>query len=126
LRHPLSNESMDVPVTEPWAVAFLPTATMDSSGRLHIVWYDSTSSGTLQYARSCSSRLGEGFTQPVTIEDNAVMGGGWYPAYDAAGRRLREYIGIAVDGGRVHLAWTHVPQPLVQPSKVYVSYIDAP
>lgn len=71
----------------------------------------------LRYARSASSDLSQGFGASTVLDRNAAPGGGWYPFLDSAtgGRRLREYIDVAVDGDRLHVAWTHAP---AAPSRV--------
>jgi hypothetical protein len=108
------------------AVAFLPAATLDEEGRLHVIWYDSSGEqGVLYYTHSTSPSLAEGFLAPIVVDDDACPGQGWYP-YSASdpppgGRRLREYIDIAVDGARAHIAWTHAPDA---PSRVYATYVE--
>jgi len=110
-------------LTPPGANAFLPAATLDSEGRLHVIWYDSAGpTGVLRYARSNSAApFADGFGDAIDVDPNATPGG-FYPSYDSAsgGRRLREYVGIAVDGELVHIAWTHAP---AAPSRVYTATI---
>lgn len=107
-------------------VTFLPAADLDEQGRLHVVWYDSTGEqGVLRYTHSISADLTGGFLPALVVDSDACPGQGWYP-YSASdpppgGRRLREYIGIAVDGSRAHITWTHAPEP---PSRVFATYVD--
>src|SRR5262249_46994735 len=70
-----------------------------------------------------SSDLTQGLLPPIVIDPAALPGSGWYPSFDSAagGRRVREYIEIAVDGNRAHLAWTHAP---TAPSRVYAAYVE--
>lgn len=113
-------------LSAPGAKAFLPTAVLDDSGRLHVAWYDSSGpSGELLYTHSRDAApFAGGFIEPIVIDPEATPGDGWYPGYDqdSGDRRLREYIGIASDGDRVHVAWTHSPAP---PSRVYTTTIWA-
>jgi hypothetical protein len=105
------------------AATFLPAGELDGEGRLHAIWYDSSGpSGQLLYARSNSSDLSAGFGSPMVVDPNACPGNGWKPGSGPGERRrLREYIGLAVDGNRVHMAWTHAPSP---PARVYTVYTD--
>jgi hypothetical protein len=118
------DEGADVQVSSPGAVAFVPAATIDDSGRLHIIWYEIDGPmGKLMYTRTLSDDLEGGFEDPIVIDPDACPGGDWYPylVSSEGGRRLREYIDIAVDGNRAHLAWTHAPGP---PSRVYATYVS--
>jgi hypothetical protein len=127
----LVRRSLDEPGTEttlsaPRAIAFHPAAAVDASGRLHAVWYQSESPmGALVYVRSRTARFEEGFSSPLVVDPRACPGGGFYPGEadtePVGGRRLREYIDVAIDGSRVHLAWTHAP---TAPSRVTTSYLD--
>lgn len=108
------------PLTGPEANAFFPAAALDYRGRLHVVWYDTAGdSGVLRYAHSRGAApFADGFIDPIEIDPDATPGNGWYPGpqTDNGERRLREYIGLAVDEDLVHIAWTHSPHP---PSRVY-------
>jgi hypothetical protein len=77
------------------------------------------------YAHSVTTDLLGSYTTPVVVDTNACPGGGWYP-YSASddppgGRRLREYVGIAITGSRAVISWTHAPDP---PSRLRVAHID--
>jgi len=115
-----ATEITEMSLTGADANAFFPTAALDSNGRLHAAWYDSAgTSGVLRYAHSHGpAPFTDGFTDPIEIDSDATPGGGWYPAIDfsSGARRLREYIGLAIDGDVVHIAWTHAP---TAPSRVY-------
>jgi hypothetical protein len=102
---------------------FHPAAAIDGEGRLHVVWYDTSGAqGVLKYARSRSSDLSLGLLPPLIVDDDACPGSGWHPTIgDGEGRRLREYIDLAVDGTRAHVGWTHAPSP---PSRVHTAYVD--
>jgi hypothetical protein len=107
-------------------VTFLPAADLDEQGRLHVAWYDSTGEqGVLRYTHSISADLDGGFLPTIVVDDDACPGQGWYPYSSGepppGGRRLREYIDIAVDGSRAHITWTHAPEP---PSRVFAAYVD--
>lgn len=108
-------------------VSFLPAAAIDEEGILHVVWYDTNGpAGRLVYSRSAGSNLLGDYTDPVVVDGDACPGERWHPYPTSplsapGGRRLREYIDIAVDGGRVFVAWTHAP---TAPSTVYVATID--
>jgi hypothetical protein len=118
--------SSDVAISPPGTIGFLPAATLDDQGRLHAVWYDSSGpTGRLMYARSTTTDLLGSYTTPVIVDGNACPGDGWYP-YEAqkdppGGRRLREYIGIAITGNRAVISWTHAPDA---PSRVRVAHLD--
>jgi hypothetical protein len=103
--------------------AFLPVGALDDDGRLHAAWYQSVGAqGELRYARTATSDLDKGFGSPTVLDDNACPGGSWLPAAEPGDRRrLREYIGLAVDRRRVHVAWTHAPGP---PSRVRATHVD--
>mgnify|MGYP001369103337 CR=1 FL=1 len=112
-------------VSAPGATAFLPAGALDAQGRLHVVWYDTSGAqGKLVYRRSVTNNLLGLYTPPVVLDDNATPGDRWYPFFDSAmgGRRLREYIDIAADGDRVHVAWAHAP---TAPSRVHTRWIAA-
>jgi len=119
------SDSGDIALSHPNTVAFMPAGTLDNQGRLHAIWYESSGpTGVLVYTRSVTSNFSEGFTKTLVVDPHACPGDGWYPGPamdDANDRRLREYIDIAVDGNRAHLAWTHSPE---LPSRVYTTYID--
>lgn len=124
----LPGEAGDVPLTAEDGVAFLPAAAADELGRVHVVWYDTGDErGVLRYTHSVSADLSEGFLPSLVVDDDACPGSRWYPYSSSdpvrppGGRRLREYIGIAIDGSRAHIAWTHAPGP---PSRVRVTYVD--
>ena len=126
----MGNDGADEPITATDGVAFLPAAAIDDTGRLHVVWYDTTgTTGVLRYTRSISADLSDGFLPTLVVDDNACPGDRWYPYSNGpinplappGGRRLREYIGIAVEGRRAYVTWTHAP---VAPSRVNITYID--
>lgn len=126
VRHLPADEGLDLRISDPAALAFFPAAVTDGDGRLHVIWYESGPGiGELRYTRSLSDDLIQGFEPPIVIDDAAVPTGGWYPYFSSAegGRRLREYVDIAVDGNRAHLAWTHAP---VAPSRVWATYVEFP
>jgi hypothetical protein len=111
-------------LSEPGVPAFLPAAALDGEGRLHVLWYESGGErGVLKYARSLGRDLHAGFSPALVIDGDACPGNGWIPQYGEASpdRRLREYIDIAIDGQRVHAAWTHAPK---LPSRVMTSHWD--
>jgi hypothetical protein len=118
LRVEQGNSLNEARLSRPGANAFLPTATTDAEGRLHVAYYDSSGgAGRLLYIHSLGGPpYDTGFTEPKVIDPNAVPAG-FYPFFSTpdGGRRLREYIGIAVDGDVVYIAWTHSPAP---PSRV--------
>jgi hypothetical protein len=121
---PQDTVGQEVLVSASGSTAFMPAAAPDAEGRVHLVWYDSTGpAGVLHYARSVSADLHEGFSAPRVVDDNACPGNGWLPSFgeDAPDRRLREYIDLAVDRRRVHIAWTHAP---MLPSRVFTSHLD--
>lgn len=113
-------------INAPGEVAFLPTAELDETGRLHVAWYDSSGErGVLRYTVSTDDTLAA-FEPSQVIDEDACPGGGWYPERtdgSFSGRRLREYIGLTVHEGNVHIAWTHAPQA---PSRVRVATFPAP
>ena len=116
----------DIRISTPGAVAFFPAADLDDSGRLHVIWYENTpADGVLMYTRSHSADFEDGFAPPIVVDDEACPVQDWYPYVDSAsgGRRLREYIDLAVDGNRAHLAWVHAP---TAPSRVYTTYVEFP
>jgi hypothetical protein len=116
------DQGMDLSLTPPGATVFFPVAVMDGKGRLHVVWYDSSEQqGVLRYARSRSSDLFAGFTDPTVLDPDACPGSGWHPEVSETERRLREYIDIAASGDRLHVAWTHSPSP---PSRISVMSLD--
>lgn len=120
------DEGSDTIVSAPNGVGFLPTAALDDEGHLHVVWYDSSATtGRLLYTRSVTADVLGAYTSPVVIDDDACPGGGWYPYSSTGsppgGRRLREYIGLALMPHRAIVTWTHAPAP---PSRVWVSHID--
>jgi hypothetical protein len=126
LRAALDQPGTELTLSRAGAVAFHPAGAVDARGRLHGVWYESQgATGALVYVRSRTARFEEGFSDPRVIDPNACPGSGFYPGQDdtepVGGRRLREYIDVAVDGARVHFAWTHAP---VAPSRVYTSHLD--
>jgi hypothetical protein len=126
LRPTLDQPGTELTLSRSDAIAFHPAGAVDAAGRLHAVWYESDGpTGALVYVRSHSARLDEGFSTPRVIDPNACPGSGFYPGEPgtepAGGRRLREYIDVAVDGSRVHFAWTHAPSA---PSRVYTSHLD--
>lgn len=120
------DDGTDAIVSPPDAVGFLPAATLDDEGRLHAVWYDSSGqTGQLLYSHSVTADILSAYTSPVVVDNDACPGGGWYPYSSTdsppGGRRLREYIGIALMPHRAIITWTHAPNP---PSRVWVSHID--
>jgi hypothetical protein len=124
VRHLPGDEGTDIPIGTAGEVAILPSAALDATGKLHVVWYDSAcANGVLKYAHSLTSALVDGFTPAQIIDPNATPGMGWYPYYVGANadRRLREYIGIAVDGNRAFIAWTHAPSCT---SRIWTTYVD--
>ena len=122
----LPDEGHDVPISPAGTVGFLPAAALDADGRLHVAWYDSSGPfGELVYAHSETSDLAGAYTQPIVVDGDACPGNGWYP-YSSdvepfGGRRLREYIGIAVTGRRAIISWTHAPDP---PSRIRIAHLD--
>jgi hypothetical protein len=124
VRH-LPDEGHDLTITPPGALGFLPTAALDTSGRLHVAWYDSSGAlGKVFYSHSMTSDLQGEWSEPIVVDGDACPGDGWYPSdkFEPEGaRRLREYIGIATTGSRSILAWTHAPEA---PSRVRVAYVD--
>jgi hypothetical protein len=107
---------------------FLPAAALDAENRLHLVYYDTTGEqGVLRYMRSRSSDLEGPFGPSIVLDPDACPGNGWYPypsndpLRNPGGRRLREYIGIAIEGNRVHVSWAHAPDA---PARVYTTYLD--
>jgi hypothetical protein len=126
VRASLEDSGRELTLSRPNAIAFHPAGAVDGAGRLHAVWYQSEGPmGALVYVRSRTARFEEGFSEPRVIDPNACPGHGFYPGEAATepvgGRRLREYIDVAVDGSRVHVAWTHAP---TAPSRVYTSHLD--
>jgi hypothetical protein len=120
----LPDEGIDQSISEPGQSAFLPSAIVDEDGRMHVVYYDSGGAvGVLRYTRSVSADWSEGFEPSTVIDTDACPGNDWFPFFDTAagGRRLREYIDVAISGRRLHVAWTHSPTP---PSRVWVTYVD--
>jgi hypothetical protein len=124
VRH-LPDEGTDLTISPPGTIGFLPTGALDASGRLHVIWYDSSGpTGQVFYAHSVTSDLLGAWSERVLVDGNACPGNGWYPSilFTPEGkRRLREYIGIATTGSRSIIAWTHAPEA---PSRVRVAYID--
>jgi hypothetical protein len=126
IRH-LPDEGEDLFISEPGAHAFLPAAIVDEDGRLWVVYYDSSGEhGVLRRTRSVSTEWLEGFEASSVIDPDATPGDRWFPSHEAgtsdpAGRRLREYIDVALTSRRVHVAWTHSPQ---SPSRVRTTYFD--
>lgn len=115
---------IDLPLSAPGAKAFMPAGATDRSGRLHAIWYESDGAkGQLVYTRSNSSDFTARFSPPLVIDPDACPGEGWYPHFNSAtgGRRLREYVDVAIDGNRAHLAWTHAP---TAPSRVMTTYVE--
>lgn len=114
-------------LSPPGVTAFFPAATMDAQGRLHAVWYEtSRATGVLRYTRSATSDLAGEFLAPYTIDPDACPGDDWYPYSDGeeppGGRRLREYIDIAISGERAHIVWAHAPAP---PARIHATYVDS-
>ncbi len=95
------------------------------SSEVTVAWYESTGPrGTLLYAHAVTDDPGGAWSDVVLVDPDACPGERWYPDGVEAGegaRRLREYIGLAVANGRVHVAWTHAPDP---PSRVRVASFD--
>ena len=113
-----------IPISAPGVPAFMPAAAADSEGRVHVVWYESAGPrGVLMSARSVDRDLRMGFGAARVVDPNACPGQGWIaePTQAAPDRRLREYIDLAVDGRRVHAAWTHAP---TLPARIYTSHWD--
>jgi hypothetical protein len=126
VRHLPGDEGTDLVISDPAVLAFYPAAATDATGRLHVIWYESgPTAGVLNYARSLSDDLTQGFGAALVIDPDAVPAGGWYPFLSSTegGRRLREYIDLTVDGNRAHLVWTHAP---TAPSRVYATYVEFP
>ena len=126
LRIQIADVVTEKVLTSADAKPFMPAATMDEFGRLHVVWYDSSEArGRLLYAHSIGAApFADGFSDAVVVDDNATPGDGWWPVAGALDeRRLREYIGIAIDDGVVYAAWTHAPQA---PSRIWVTRISPP
>ncbi|MCI0634551.1 MAG: hypothetical protein L0206_11645, partial [Actinobacteria bacterium] len=122
----LGSEVTQRQLSPPGVTAFFPAATMDDQGRLHVIWYETSgASGVLRYTRSATSDLAGEFLPPFTIDAAACPGDDWYPYSSAdeppGGRRLREYIDIAVEGDRAHIVWTHAPSP---PSRIHAIFVD--
>lgn len=119
----LGHDGSDRPVSAPGEVALLPAAALDGAGRLHVVYYDTSGPrGVLRYTRSLTADVSRGYAPSIVLDDDACPGDGFYP-YEASedppgGQRLREYIGIAVDGDTVHIAWTHAPEA---PARVWTT-----
>jgi hypothetical protein len=115
----VNGEGDDVPVSAPGAAAFLPAGAVDGDGRLHAAFYQD---GALVWTRSRTANLGDGFVPVTVVDPDACPAGGWTPNLDDpdGGRRLREYIDVALDGPRLHLTWTHAPSA---PSRVYTTTI---
>jgi hypothetical protein len=121
---PGDTDGQTIPISAPGATAFLPAAALDGDGRLHVVWYESDGAqGVLKYARSVDRDLRMGFGPARVVDSDACPGQRWVVDYgeDGPDRRLREYIDLAVDGRRVHAAWTHAP---TLPSRIYTSHWD--
>jgi len=113
-----------IPISAPGVPAFMPAAAADSEGRVHVVWYESAGPrGVLMSARSVDRDLRMGFGAARVVDPDACPGQGWIaePTQAAPDRRLREYIDLAVDGRRVHAAWTHAP---TLPARIYTSHWD--
>jgi hypothetical protein len=109
-----------VPLSAPGGTAFHPAGALDGEGRLHTIWYETSGpAGVLMYTRSRSADLTQGFENPIVIDDDATPGAGWTPVGETF--RLREYIDLAVDGARIHMAWTHAPAP---PSRVVTRWLE--
>jgi hypothetical protein len=126
VRHLPDDEGTDLPISEPGAHAFLPTAIVDEDGRMRVIYYDSSGRrGVLRTTRSLSTDWSQGFERSTIIDPNACPGDRWVPALGGnpadGGRRLREYIDVALTSRRVHVAWTSSPQ---SPSRVHTAYFD--
>ena len=108
----------DVLLSPVGSYAFMPAAALDGSGRVQAAWYQD---GALVWTHSLTSNLADGFA-PVTVVDASACPATFIPGLDisSGARRLREYIDVATDGPRVHIAWTHAP---VAPSRVYTATI---
>lgn len=120
---PAAGPATDIEVSGPGAVSFLPAAALDASGRIHIVYYDSSGeAGRLLYLHSTSSDFTEGFTEPLVVDADAVPPR-FFPDLDTPSgeRRVREYIDIQVAGSRAWIAWTHAP---TAPSRVHLTYVQ--
>ncbi len=122
----LPDEGTDVALTAAGAFAFMPTAALDTDGRLHVVWYDTHGPfGQLLYAHSETAELLGAYTPPIVVDGNACPGNYFYPSVSfittPGGRRLREYIGIATSGHRAFITWTHAPEA---PSRVRIAHVD--
>jgi hypothetical protein len=124
VRSPGDAEGTDVAVSSPEQSAFFPAGALDADGFLHVAWYDSAgATGVLRYARSLTAQLTDGFTPSIVVDDDACPGEGWRPSSDVGNdlRRLRDYIDVATDGRRAHLAWTHAPRP---PARAYATWVE--
>jgi len=112
----------EVPISAPGAAAFHTAGALDDQGRLHVMWYETSgTTGVLKYARSTSATL-DGFEPPIIVDANVVPGDGWFPMLrDDSNERLREYVDLTVDGGRVYLAWTRAVEP---PSRVFTTWLE--
>jgi hypothetical protein len=113
-------------LTEGGAIAFLPAATLDSDGLLHVVWYESNGAhGIVRYTHSKTKDLTGEYLPPVTLDADACPGDRWYPYSSGddppGGRRLREYIDIATANGHTYVTWTRADAP---PSRVVVARVD--
>ena len=116
----------DVRVSAASKLAYHPAAATDAQGRLHVLWYESdASSCALKYTRSLGTDYEKGFITALTIDDQACPVAPWYPTADTAsgGRRLREYVDMAVSGNRAHLTWTRAK---VAPSRGMYTYVEFP
>src|SRR3989304_460935 len=61
VRHLPADDGVDVPISAPGRTSFIPAAATDATGRLHVIWYDSSGpSGGPLYARSLSADLAAG------------------------------------------------------------------
>jgi hypothetical protein len=120
----LPDEGVELPISEPGAIAFLPVALVDLDGRLRVVYYDSSGPrGVLRTTLSLTNDWTQGFEPSTLIDPDACPGNGWFPELDSpsGGRRLREYIDISASGRRLHFAWTHAPSA---PSRVWTAFLD--